>query len=229
MTCRRRRFAGRPLVLAALACSAALLLSPEAARAAQLPYGAALGRAYDAVLDARFDAVEAELQQACGPAPPETCDLVRVTALWWRIQLDPFNRSLDGPFQAQLNRVIEAMAKWTEREPPRADAWFFLGAAYGVRVQYRVLRTERLSAARDGKRIKDALEKSLALDPDLRGRVLRHRPLPLLRGPRAGGAEAAFAGCSSCPAGIARRGCRRCSRRASAANCWAARPTTSST
>ncbi len=167
MTCRRRRFAGRPLVLAALACSAALLLSPEAARAAQLPYGAALGRAYDAVLDARFDSVEAELQQACGPAPPETCDLVRVTALWWRIQLDPFNRSLDGPFQAQLNRVIEAMAKWTEREPARADAWFFLGAAYGVRVQYRVLRTERLSAARDGKRIKDALEKSLALDPDL--------------------------------------------------------------
>ena len=59
------------------------------------------------------------------------------------------------------------MTKWTEREPHRADAWFFLGAAYGVRVQYRVLRAERLSAARDGKRIKDALEKALALDPSL--------------------------------------------------------------
>ena len=59
------------------------------------------------------------------------------------------------------------MDAWTQREPQRADAWFFLGASYGLRVQWRVLRTERLAAARDGKRIKDALERALALDPDL--------------------------------------------------------------
>ena len=34
-------------------------------------------------------------------------------------------------------------------------------------MQWRVLRSERLAAARDGKRIKDALERALALDPTL--------------------------------------------------------------
>jgi tetratricopeptide (TPR) repeat protein len=157
--------AGRFLV-ALLVVSGATLAAARAS-AGQLPYAALLGKAYDAVLDARFEDVETELHQACGPAPPETCELVRVTATWWRIQLDPFNRSLDGNFQSHINTVIDAMTKWTEREPRRADAWFFLGAAYGVRVQYRVLRTERLSAARDGKRIKDALERALSLDPGL--------------------------------------------------------------
>lgn len=155
------------LAIAAFLVATLCPLFVSAASAMQLPYGASLGRAYDAVLDARFDDLEGELQQACGPAPQETCDLVRATAIWWRIQLDPFNRSLDGQFQVRINAVIDAVTKWTEREPRRADAWFFLGAAYGVRVQYRVLRTERLSAARDGKRIKDALEKALALDPNL--------------------------------------------------------------
>ncbi len=139
----------------------------DRASPAQLPYGSSLGRAYDAVLDARFEDVEGLLQQACGPAPAETCDLVRATALWWRIQLDPYNRSLDGEFQARIDAVIGAMSAWTERQPRRADAWFFLGAAYGVRVQHRVLRGERLSAARDGKRIKDALEKALSIDSNL--------------------------------------------------------------
>ena len=43
----------------------------------------------------------------------------------------------------------------------RAEAWFYLGAAYGARVQWRVLREQRLAAARDGKRIKESLERAL--------------------------------------------------------------------
>ena len=157
-----------PALLALVAGLAILLAVPSSVAAGpQIPYSEALGRAYDAVLDARFADVEPELQRACGPAPAEACELVRVTALWWRIQLDPFNKALDGPFRQRMDAVIDAMLRWTEREPKRADAWLFLGAAYGVRVQFRVLRTERLSAARDGKRIKDALERSLSLDPRL--------------------------------------------------------------
>ena len=48
-----------------------------------------------------------------------------------------------------------------------AEAWFYLGGAYARRVQWRVLREEKLAAARDGKRIKEALERAIALDPDL--------------------------------------------------------------
>ena len=36
-----------------------------------------------------------------------------------------------------------------------------------MRAQFRVHRVERLAAARDGKRIKDALERALALDPEM--------------------------------------------------------------
>lgn len=152
-------------LVAALVAAAALASGP--APAAEPSYFPLLGRAYDAVLDARFDAVEPALAEACGPAPPEACDLVRASAVWWRIQLDPFDRSRDAEFQQRVDAVIAAASRWAKREPRRAEAFFFLGAAYGARVQWRVLRGERLSAARDGKRIKENLERALALDPTL--------------------------------------------------------------
>ena len=39
-----------------------------------------LARAYDSILDARFDQVDAELHRACGPAPPEGAARVTVVA-----------------------------------------------------------------------------------------------------------------------------------------------------
>ena len=77
------------------------------------------------------------------------------------------------------------------REPDRAEAWFYLGAAYGVRVQYHGQRSEYLAAARDGKRIKVSLEKAIALDPGLQDANFGARPLPVLRRHRARGAEGA--------------------------------------
>jgi tetratricopeptide (TPR) repeat protein len=129
--------------------------------------GDALSRVYDLILDARFQHVDAELRRACGPAPLEACHVLQATALWWRIQLDPDSRALDDAFLEAVERAIASAEAWTEREPDNAEAWFYVGGAYAARVQWRVLRDEKLSAARDGKRIKDALERALALDPDL--------------------------------------------------------------
>lgn len=126
-----------------------------------------LVRVYDSILEARFDQVDADLRRACGPAPPEACDVLESTALWWRIQLDPDNRALDPEFTASVEQAIAAAEAWTEREPDDAEAWFYLGGAYAARVQWRVLRGEKLAAARDGKRILSALERSLELDPQL--------------------------------------------------------------
>ena len=126
-----------------------------------------LVRAYDSILEARFDQVEAELQRACGPAPREACDVLAATAHWWRIQLDPDSLALDPAFERSVDAAIAANEAWTEREPANAEAWFYLGGAYAVRVQWRVLRGEKLSAARDGKRILDALERAIELDPGL--------------------------------------------------------------
>ncbi len=126
-----------------------------------------LVRAYDLILDARFAALDAELRHACGPAPIEACHLLEATALWWQIQIDPDSRVLDGRFSTSVERAIQTTNAWTVRAPGDAEAWFYLGGAYAARVQWRVLREERLAAARDGKRIKDALERALVLDPRL--------------------------------------------------------------
>ena len=127
----------------------------------------ALARLYDTILDARFTQFDAELKRTCGPAPIEACHVLEATAIWWRIQLDPDNRALDDEFSESVDRAIRTTEAWTVRAPDDAEPWFYLGGAYAARVQWRVLREEKLAAARDGKRIKEALERSLELDPDL--------------------------------------------------------------
>lgn len=126
-----------------------------------------LVRAYDFILDARFDQVEPELRKACGPAPGEACDVLAATALWWRIQLDPHSTALDAAFSTLVEKAIASTEAWAARAPTDAEAWFYMGGAYAARVQWRVLRDQKLSAARDGKRILQAFEESLRLDATL--------------------------------------------------------------
>ena len=101
----------------------------------------------------------------------------------------------------------------TAAEPERAEAWFYLGAAYGVRAQLRVYRVERLAAARDGKRIKESLERALALDPamhDAEFGIGMYRYY-------ADVAPAIFGSCASCcccPAAIASTACAQLERAA---------------
>lgn len=141
---------------------------PSTARSTSGLRGAdGLARAYDLILDARFNTLDAELRRACGPAPPEACDVLEATALWWRIQLDPENRALDDEFSTAVERAIASSEAWTDRAPEDPEGWFYLGGAYAARVQWRVLRNEKLAAARDGKRIKEALEHAIELDPNL--------------------------------------------------------------
>ena len=152
---------------AAVLSAATILHAAPVATAPQLRGVEGLVRAYDFILEARFDQVDAELRKACGPAPREACDVLAATAIWWKIQLDPHSRALDPEFSSTVDAAIASTEAWTEREPEIAEAWFYMGAAYAARVQWRVLRGEKLSAARDGKRILTALERALALDPAL--------------------------------------------------------------
>ncbi len=155
---------------------------PAEAQTGGLTGAVQISRVYDAILDARFEQVPALLQQTCGATNaraaaaatptgrphPAVCQLLDVVALWWQIQLDPFNTSRDTAFEQKATDVISAMEAWTRAEPRSAEASFYLGGAYGARGQWRVLRGQLLAAARDGKRIKDALERALVLDPNLK-------------------------------------------------------------
>jgi tetratricopeptide (TPR) repeat protein len=153
--------------LAALLVFAVCLEAAGQPRQAGLTGAAALGRVYDFILDASFERAEAELPGACHSVPAVACKVLDTTLLWWRIQMDPENRSLDESFTRKVNGVIASAEEWVELEPALGEAWFYLGASYGLRVNWRVLRGEKLAAARDGKRIKQSLDRAVELDPSL--------------------------------------------------------------
>jgi hypothetical protein len=122
---------------------------------------------YDLILDARFDQAAARMKDTCPPLDPAVCKALSAASLWWQVLNDPDNHVLDAPLNAASRDAILAATDWTRREPQRGEAWFYLGASYGPLVNWRAFRGERLSAAREGKKIKEALERALQLDPSL--------------------------------------------------------------
>ena len=137
------------------------------AAATGLSESARLAAVYDTILQARFDQARVELARTCPPAPTESCLALTETAIWWEIQLDPDNRRLDQQLQNAATTAIEAADRWTRREPDRAEAWFYLAGAHAPLEEWRVLRGLRLAAARDARKLKDALDRTLAIDPGL--------------------------------------------------------------
>lgn len=129
-----------------------------------LTAAARLAAAYDAILGARFDDAGALMRETCPPAPTAACQTLAAVSLWWQIQINPESRLLDQHLNDAAAAAISTASAWTRREPGNAEAWFYLAAGYGPLVQWRALRGERLAAARDGKKIKDALERALRLD-----------------------------------------------------------------
>jgi hypothetical protein len=145
-----------------IAVSILLCTSPAGAMLTDAPRLAAI---YDAILDAQFDQAQNLLSRACPPAPAGACQALALESLWWQIQIDPQSEALDDRFDDLARATIAGNAAWTQREPQRAEAWFYLAGSYAPRVQFRILRGQHLGAIRDGKAINDALERALQLDP----------------------------------------------------------------
>jgi tetratricopeptide (TPR) repeat protein len=126
-----------------------------------------LVKAYELILDARFDDADRHLKAACPPAPQPACDVIAAVNDYWRLLTDPEDTSRDAALLGRIDAAIASTEAWVRREPKRAEAWFYLGGAYGTRVLLRGLRGQYLAAARDGKRIHDALRLAISLDPSL--------------------------------------------------------------
>lgn len=162
---------GRPfwlplLALVAVAAAGLRAQPPAPAPVRGFTHPGPLAAAYDAILDADFAHVSERLAPAC-PDVPVLCDTLQAVSVWWQIALDPEDRRHDARFQELAERAIVNAEAWTRDEPRRAEAWFARGAAYSARAQWKVQRNDRLSAARDGKHIKEALERALAIDPGM--------------------------------------------------------------
>ena len=156
------------LVVVESRVQASLAPQPGAPRAARgLTEGPRLAAVYDTILQARFDDARRQLAAACPPAPTPACDALREVSWWWEIQQNQWSRALDPQLEAAAAAAIATNTAWTAREPGRGEAWFYLAASYAPLSQWRVGRGERLAAARDGKRIKDSLERALSLDNQL--------------------------------------------------------------
>jgi tetratricopeptide (TPR) repeat protein len=153
------------LGLAALMASLALTVALQGGGALSEP--SRLAGLYDLILAARFDAARARMREVCPPAPREACQTLGVAARWWEIQQSPNDRRLDEQLEREAAAAAAASERWTTREPARGEAWFYLAGSYAPVVQARVFRGQRLSAARDGKKIKTSLERALALDPTI--------------------------------------------------------------
>jgi tetratricopeptide (TPR) repeat protein len=134
---------------------------------AALVEGRRLAAVYDSILAAEFERVQTQLRDTCPPAPDTACRSLEAMSIWWQILIDPENRALDKALNQAAASAIESATSWTQREPSRAEAWFYLAGANAPLVQWRVLRGERLSAAREASRVKSALERALQLDPSL--------------------------------------------------------------
>ena len=116
-------------------------------------------------------------------------------SLWWQIQIDPESRLLDRRFNERAAAAIAASEAWTE---PRAAARRSLVLSRRRRMRRwcsgACCAASGSRAARDGKQIKDALERPLAARPDLTDAHFGIGALPLLRRRRAGcGEDAAMA------------------------------------
>jgi len=132
-----------------------------------LAEAARLRDVYDLILDARFDQAAAQLSKTCPPAPAGACAALGAVSLQWQILIEPESRQIDQRLKAAAAEAIAVNSAWTDREPRSAEAWFYLAGSYAPLAQLRVLRTERLAAARDGNTIRTALERALQLDPML--------------------------------------------------------------
>jgi tetratricopeptide (TPR) repeat protein len=155
---RSRSCAATSLLILSLAsrASGAGLTSPEP-----------LVKTYELILEARFDEAERQLKSSCPPAPQPACDVIGAVNDYWRLLPNPEDTSHDAALLTRINAAIASTEAWVGREPKRAEAWFYLGGAYGTRVLLRGLRGQYLSAARDGKRIHDSLQLAIALDPSI--------------------------------------------------------------
>jgi hypothetical protein len=151
---------------AVLACSLVALALAAPGEAA-LTGSARLAAVYQSILSAQFDRADAELKQTCPPAPAEACQVLRVVAVWWQIQIDPANLSRDRLLKERAEASVTAAEAWTKRDPKNAEAWFYLAGSYAPLVQWQALRGERIGAARNGNRVRAALEEALRLDPGM--------------------------------------------------------------
>ena len=137
--------------------AAAALSSPEP-----------LAKAYELILDARFGEATNSFARPVDHSPDGVSSAAgRLPVLAAAVSTLKTRAMMKLFWQKRTSR-LRRPKPWTAREPKRAEAWFYTGGCLRhPRDACADLREQSLAAARDGKRIHDALHQAVALDPAL--------------------------------------------------------------
>ena len=84
---------------------------------------------------------------------------------WWRITIEPENRSFEAAFSNKLEHVIEMCDRKLDSNPDDVTSLFFKGGAIGFRGRRRVTHEEWLTAANDGRIAIPIVQHLFQLDP----------------------------------------------------------------
>ncbi len=96
-----------------------------------------------------------------GPAPA----FFRALAAYWRLLYDPDDPGLQADFDARLRRAIRDAEERLEAAPGDAEAWMFAGTSRLFLAELRARQRHPLTAARELRRARHALESAISLDP----------------------------------------------------------------
>ncbi|MBU1298179.1 MAG: hypothetical protein KKF20_01780 [Bacteroidetes bacterium] len=124
-------------------------------------------RGVDFIYGMQFDSARSEFQKLIkiNPSHPSGYFFIAMVE-WWKILIDPDDKSSDGRFYSLLANVISICDKRLEANPNDVTGLFFKGGAIGFRGRLRVHREQWLHAANDGRLAIPIVHQAYKLEPD---------------------------------------------------------------
>ena len=121
----------------------------------------------DHVYNLEFDQAETDFHQIVTSHPAHPAGYFFLAMIdWWKIMLDMDNESLDDPFLAKLDVVIDKCDSILDANPDDLTALFFKGGALGFRGRLRANRGSWIKAANDGRLALPVVQRAFKLAPD---------------------------------------------------------------
>lgn len=118
------------------------------------------------IYDLKFDSAKVITQKVMEMSPerPEGY-FFDAMIVWWNININKENTSLDGEFNRKADKVIEIADRILEKNEKDQNALFYKGGALGYKGLVSSLREDWFRAAESGKEALNLLQEAYELDP----------------------------------------------------------------
>ena len=160
----------KPLRRWALALAALAALSAAPARAVSPQADSLILSALDAAYGMDFDRCESLLKEVDRLEPESPAGPFFLASLKWlefsqNADVPGTLNSLEPQFDAIMDQAVERAQALHSKNPDDPEANFYLGAIYGMKGRWRLLKRQWIRAASDGYKGYKYLKKTIELDP----------------------------------------------------------------